>query len=63
MLSQEKFMTVAEVAELLGCSKSTVWRRSSDRTLPAPVKIGCTTRWLMTEIAVFIEQAKSNRST
>lgn len=34
------------VAELLGCSRNTVWRRSRAGILPAPVKTGPrSTRW------------------
>lgn len=58
----EKFLTVSEVADLLNCSKSTIWRRSADQTLPQPVKFGHTTRWPLSEIESYIELAKSSRA-
>lgn len=42
----EALVDVGVVAELLGCSRNTVWRRSRGGVLPAPVKTGPrSTRW------------------
>lgn len=42
----EALVEVGVVAELLGCSRNTVWRRSRAGVLPAPVKTGPrSTRW------------------
>lgn len=42
----EALVEVGIVAELLGCSRNTVWRRSRAGILPAPVKTGPrSTRW------------------
>ncbi|NOR64110.1 MAG: helix-turn-helix domain-containing protein [Rhodobacteraceae bacterium] len=50
-----------EAATMLGCSKSTLWRRVSDGTIPRPVKIGGMSRWLQSEIKAVIEQAIAQR--
>ena len=57
----DKLLRVGEVATILGCSVSTVWRRCGDDTLPIPLKIGHTTRWLYSEVAEVIEAAKAAR--
>ena len=50
-----------EVASLLCCSKATVWRRVADGTLPAPIKLGGTTRWVKSEVLAVIDVAKTER--
>lgn len=45
-----KLMTVQEVGTLLGCSRTTIWRRVQDGTLPKPIKIGGITRWRSTDL-------------
>lgn len=55
-------LRVGEVAEVLGCAKSTVWRRSAAGTLPAPMKIGHSARWSELEILAAIEDAKAQRA-
>jgi len=47
---------------MLGCSKSTLWRRVADGTVPRPVKIGGMSRWLQSEIKAVIEQAIAQRN-
>jgi len=51
------------VADLLGCSKATVWRRVADGTIPQPIKIGGMSRWTQPEILAVIDEAKSRRRT
>lgn len=48
-------------AKMLGCSKSTFWRRVGDGTIPRPVKIGGMSRWPRSEIVAVIERAKTQR--
>ena len=43
-----------EVAEMIGGSRATVWRRVADKTLPAPVKLGGMTRWVLAEVEASI---------
>ena len=50
-----------EAAEILGCSRSTVWRRVADRTLPHPVKIGGLSRFVVPEIRDVVERAMKAR--
>ena len=52
---------VQTVAELIGDSTSTVWRRAKDGTLPRPIKIGGMTRWSRAEIEAVIAQRLAER--
>lgn len=61
-LRTEKFLNAHTVASRLGCSTSTIWRRSADGTLPQPIKFGHATRWLLSEIEDFIETVKATRN-
>lgn len=38
------------VCGLFGISQATAWRRTKSRLLPAPVKEGGTTRWLVGDL-------------
>jgi predicted DNA-binding transcriptional regulator AlpA len=51
----------ADAAALLGCSKATFWRRVADGTVPRPIKIGGTSRWLTSEILAVIQRAEARR--
>lgn len=48
-----KFLTVADLAEILSCSKATVRRAVASGTLPAPITLGLTQlkRWHPGEVA------------
>ena len=50
-----------EVARLLGCSRTTVWRRVADQTLPKPVKMGGLSRFVLSEINARVEAAMAER--
>jgi predicted DNA-binding transcriptional regulator AlpA len=54
-------LNVKEVAAVLGCSVASVWRRVADGTIPQPIKLGGTTRWLQPEIQTVIERAVNIR--
>lgn len=51
-----------EVGSLIGCSRSTVWRRVADGTLPRPVKIGHMSRFVAKEIYEVIEASRLERN-
>jgi predicted DNA-binding transcriptional regulator AlpA len=46
MPTKEKpLLTAKDLAELLGVSLRSVWRRKNDGTLPKPIQIGRMVRW------------------
>ncbi len=51
----------AEVADILGCSRTTIWRRVADHTLPKPVKFGGLSRFVLSEINAIVESAMAAR--
>ena len=46
----KRLISVEQMAEKIGCSHPTVWRRVQDGTLPRPIKIGHLTRWVEEEV-------------
>ncbi len=50
-----------EVADILGCSRTTVWRRVADGTLKQPVKLGGLSRFVLAEINAIVEAAMAAR--
>ncbi len=51
-----------EAAEILGCSRTTIWRRVADGTLSKPVKIGGLSRFVLLEINATVESAMAARN-
>ena len=52
----EEFISVMEVAKLLGIGKSTVWSKTKeDPNFPKPVKVGRVTRWRKPEVLEYME--------
>lgn len=50
-----------EVAKMLGCARSTLWRWAADGIFPKPLKIGGMSRWRQSDLNTVIEQAESKR--
>ena len=48
-------ISVVELAELLGVSVRTVWRKESTGDIPPPVRIGALVRWRRSEIMQWID--------
>lgn len=46
-----------DVADMLGCAKSTVWRHAATGIIPKPVKIGGMSRWRKSGIVAMINEA------
>jgi len=51
-----------EAATLLGCTRTTIWRRVADKTLPQPVKFGSLSRFVLSEINATVESAMAARN-
>jgi excisionase family DNA binding protein len=45
-----EFLTDKQLAALLNCSRTTVWARTQDQTLPQPYRFGRCTRWRRQEV-------------
>jgi predicted DNA-binding transcriptional regulator AlpA len=58
---EERILRADAVAQRMGCSIRTVWRRVAEQLLPKPVKdVGCT-GWPESEISQYIEKRKQER--
>ena len=51
-----------EAAAILGCSRTTIWRRVADSTLPKPIKLGGLSRFVLSEINAIVEAAMAARN-
>ncbi|MEM8802897.1 MAG: helix-turn-helix domain-containing protein [Pseudomonadota bacterium] len=58
---RDRLISVRDTAAILGCGVATVWRKTSEGSIPQPVKIGGLTRWSEAELSNFIENAKQAR--
>lgn len=47
-----------EMASLLNCGRSTVWRYVSNGTLPPPIKIGDLSRWRLSTYQALVADAE-----
>lgn len=47
---------VEELARMIGVSERTLWRLVSSGRVPAPVRIGRSTRWRLAEIREWIDR-------
>lgn len=54
MKDQDRFLRLPQVAEALGCGKSTVWKWVKDGRIPEPKKMGRITVWRESEIQKII---------
>lgn len=45
-----RLLSVRQVAEYFGVSVATIWRWTASGSIPAPIKIGGSTRWRCSDI-------------
>jgi len=51
-----KLLRDREVAEMLSISVASVWRYARTGKIPAPIKVGYSTRWLEEELQVYLRE-------
>lgn len=61
--SMDKFLTVDQVAELIGLHKISIWRLVRNKQLPEPIRFskGCS-RWAASELNNFIAEKMRGRN-
>lgn len=59
----ERLIKVEEVAQICGCSVSTVWRHTNLGLLPKPIKRGGMTRWSYQEVLADIQNQLALRES
>lgn len=57
----DQLYTDAQVAERLGVSKATVWRKAAAGILPKPIRLGHSSRWPESDVQAAIERLKAQR--
>lgn len=61
MGAPEQLVNDKTAASLLGCSRTTLWRRVKDGTIPNPLRIGGLSRWKLSDIQAVITAAEAKR--
>lgn len=54
MEGQHQLLRVSDVAKILSVGVSSVWRLARNGQLPAPIRVGGSTRWRRTDIEALI---------
>lgn len=54
----DPLLTDKEVASMLGCGRSTLWRWTDEGVIPKPLKLGGLSRWRQTTIQRVIDEAE-----
>ncbi len=57
-----KLLNLSEVAKILSISKREVYRLIANGDLPKPLKVGRSSKMLLSDIEQFIERLKSQRA-
>jgi predicted DNA-binding transcriptional regulator AlpA len=55
-MNEDRLLNVKQVAELLSCCVSVIWRDVRHHKFPVPVKHGTATRWKMSDLQRFISE-------
>ncbi len=58
----DKLLSVAEIRQRFGLSKSTTYLYVRDNRFPAPVKIGSSSRWLESEVNAWLAERVRERN-
>ena len=57
----DTLITDIELAEMLGCARSTIWKWVAGGIIPKPLKIGGLSRWRQSEGYDIINRADADR--
>ncbi|WP_429886458.1 helix-turn-helix transcriptional regulator [Geoalkalibacter halelectricus] len=59
-MSNDRYLSVRDVAQRYGVSVATIWRWTAANIFPQPVKLNFSTRWRMKDLLDWeVEQAKT----
>lgn len=58
IMTHETLLQDTAVANILACSRASVWRMAKSKEIPAPIRIGGLTRWRLSEIQEVIHAAR-----
>lgn len=56
-MTDQVLMRDKEAAKLLGIGKTTLWNNVKKGEVPAPIKIGGSTRWRVADLLAFVANA------
>jgi prophage regulatory protein len=58
----DRLLRINEVTDQVGLGKSAIYEMITAGTFPAPIKIGCASRWSQIEVQRWIEERKRERA-
>ena len=58
----QELLSAKETALFLGISRTTLWRKTQDGSLPSPLCVAGLKRWRKSELCAFLDNAGSARS-
>ncbi|WP_231387848.1 helix-turn-helix transcriptional regulator [Pseudomonas nitroreducens] len=58
----DRLLKITEVSGLVGLGKSAIYDMITAGSFPAPIKIGCASRWSLLEVLQWIEDRKRERA-
>lgn len=61
MSSIDVLIKLPEVCRQVGLGKSAIYELVAEQAFPAPIKLGCYSRWSQNEVQQWIEQRKAAR--
>lgn len=61
-MQPDTLLKAHEVEEMLRISHASLYRRIADGTLPHPVKLGTSSRWVLSDVLAAVEIAKGERA-
>jgi prophage regulatory protein len=58
----DRLLRLREVLAMVGFSQRSVYQKVAEKTFPAPVRIGSASRWSQSEVSLWVEERKAERS-
>jgi len=60
-VSELQLCSIRDIAKLMAIDVRTVYRRVAEKDFPRPMKLGHSSRWLVSEVAAYLERKKRER--
>lgn len=61
-VTTDRLLKITEVGTQVGLGKSAIYEMITAGTFPAPIKIGCASRWSQVEVQKWILDMKASRA-
>lgn len=55
-MTEKRLIPLSEVTRLTGLKRTAIYRRVASKDFPAMIKLGTTSRWLLSEVEAWIDK-------